>query len=194
MLTMAPSADEHGGDLGLQAIEDRAEVDVDDLAPVLRRLLHQRNMLTLDAGIVVREIETAEARDDGGDKAGHSVLVADIGSEVGRLATGCDDRLHRRPPRRLVYVCHRYGGPGAGEGRRTRPTDARTAARDERDLAGVLERDIHGLLPCRRSLAEISVIRHNRILDPPRLTLQAGNGTPAQRGCERKPSIRAAPG
>ena len=72
----------------LHAEEDADHVDVEHAAEGLQRISGDRLDLTLDAGIVVEDVDGAELVDRGADIVGDLVLAGDVGGDRQRLGRG----------------------------------------------------------------------------------------------------------
>jgi hypothetical protein len=86
---------QHHGEHVLQAQENADHVDVDDAAEGFQRVVGDRFHLALDAGVVVENLDAAEAVGRGADITRDVVLDGDVGCDRKRFARGRKLTDHR---------------------------------------------------------------------------------------------------
>jgi hypothetical protein len=87
----------------------------------------------VDAGVVEREVESAEGRHGALDERGDLLLVGHVAHDAQRLVAGAGQLLRRGPEGLLVAVGEHDGGPGLGERPRCGQPHAGAGAGDDGD-------------------------------------------------------------
>ena len=118
----------------LTGVEHAGEIGLDDLCPLIRR--HRGDVgEDADAGVVDEEVEAAEARGGGLDRAAYLIVTADVGLQ--RLDSagpgGFDLRTGRRQVRRIATGDRHLHAVGDKRARDRQP-DAAGPARHQRHL------------------------------------------------------------
>ncbi len=126
------------------AVEDAAQVDVDDLLPAVEGIVADRFQRPRDARVVDQQMQRAGAFDGGRDHLLDLFRVGDIAfMRMGLAACACD-RLRHGLGMAPVQVGHDDGRARGGEFLRDGLADARAGAGDDGGLA--VEADIHDAL------------------------------------------------
>ncbi len=129
---MAPAAlRAHRPQLVFHAGPDAAQVDRVHAVEDLGRFVGGVGRRSLDAGVVEREVEPAEARHGAFYKCGDLLLVGHVAYDAERL-TARGGQLGRRGPEGLLVAVGKHdGGPGLGERLRCGEPHAGAGAGDD---------------------------------------------------------------
>jgi hypothetical protein len=139
----AAAVGHHRRELVAHAEEDAVEVDRQDLAPALDRVLAGWHLVSADAGVVHGDVQPAVVGHDALDHRPHLTLVGHVGGDRGGPAPG----LPGDPLGGLLGdVGDDYGGPPAPERVHAGLADPSPASGDEGDLA-IHCRGCHGCSP-----------------------------------------------
>jgi hypothetical protein len=126
----------------LHAEKHAGEIDRDDLIPGLLGIIRDRDKnVAFDAGIVERIIQLAEALDGARNQRRNLRRLPHVGLNEQRRAPGGLDQANRLPGLIGPAAGDHHLGALLGEGERGGATDARAAARDERNVA--IELHVH---------------------------------------------------
>ena len=131
--------DHHAGDL-LGQEEGGLEVDVQDSVPVVHGVGEEVAGAAGDAGVVVEDVDAAEALDGGCDQPIEVGQVRDVGLDGQRTAAGRLDLAGGLLGQLGAQVGDDDAGALLREAQRNRAPDAPGGARDDRDLVGQTHR------------------------------------------------------
>jgi hypothetical protein len=141
----AASAPEHGRHLILRAEKGAGQVGLERVMPACQRQVVGRSHLAEHAGVVERDVETAEPIHRGVDQGSREVRLPDVAGHRDGPARGADLR------HQLIEAVAAARGqdqprPLAREQLRSRVADSGAGTRDDRDLS--VQRS-HFIPPCR---------------------------------------------